>query len=108
MAYYMYQATYTSEAWKALIKKPVNRFDAVRPAIEKLGGKIEGAWFTFGEYDFVVIIEMPDNVCIGAWALAVAAGGAIKAAKTTPLITPSEGLAAMKRAGRAGYRPVKK
>jgi hypothetical protein len=28
---------------------------AVRPANRKLGGKIEAAWFSFGDYDVVII-----------------------------------------------------
>ena len=56
MPHYLFQAAYTAEAWKSLTRKPQNRFEAVRPAIEKLGGKIEGFWFTFGDYDLVGII----------------------------------------------------
>ena len=108
MAHYLFQGSYSSDSWKTLIKKPVNRFDAIRPAIEKLGGSIEGAWLAFGDYDIVLIAEMPDNVSAAAFALAVSAGGALKSFKTTALITPTEGLAAMKKAGNAGYRPPAK
>ena len=38
-------------------------------------------------------------------AIAVCAGGAVKAFKTTPLLSPEEGLEALKKAGSAGYRP---
>lgn len=105
MAHYLYQGAYTSDALKTLIKKPTNRFDIVRAAAEKLGGSIEGAWFSFGEYDFVVIVEMPDNVSAAAFSLACAAGGAVHSGKTTPLLSQQEGVAAMKRAATSGYRP---
>ena len=105
MAHYLYQGAYSSEALKTLIKKPTNRFDVVRGAVEKLGGSIEGAWFAFGEYDFVVVLDMPDNVSAAALSLAFAAGGALKSGKTTPLLSQQEGVAAMKRAGNTGYRP---
>ena len=105
MAHYLYQGAYTSDAVKTLIKKPTNRFEVVRRAVEKLGGRIEGAWFAFGEYDFVVILEMPDNVSAAALSLACAAGGAVHSGKTTPLLTQQEGVAAMKRAGTSGYLP---
>src|SRR5207244_4555666 len=82
MAHYLFQGTYSSDSWKTLIKKPVNRFDAIRPAIEKLGGSIEGAWLAFGDYDVVLIAEMPDNVSAAAFALAVAAAGSLKTFKT--------------------------
>jgi uncharacterized protein with GYD domain len=51
MPHYLQQIAYSIEGWKTLVKKPQNRIEAVRPAIEKLGGKIESAWFTFEDYD---------------------------------------------------------
>jgi uncharacterized protein with GYD domain len=104
MPYFLEQVAYTSEGWGALVKNPQNRIEAVRPAIEKLGGKIESAWFAFGEYDVVLILQMPDNVNAAAIAIAFAAGGACKSVKTTPLITIAEGVEAMKKAATAGYR----
>jgi uncharacterized protein with GYD domain len=105
MPHYLQQVAYTIEGWKALVKKPQNRIEAVRPVIEKLGGKIEGGWLTFGDYDVLLIIEMPSNVDITAIAMAFAAGGACKAVKTTPLLTLDEAVEAMKKAGKSGYRP---
>ena len=72
---------------------------------EHVGGKLHGAWFAFGEYDFVTILELPDNESMSAFALAVAAGGALRSGKTTPLMAIDEGLAAMKKAGATSYRP---
>ena len=77
---------------------------AVRPAIEKLGGKIESAWYAFGDYDVVLIVQMPSNVDAGAIAIAFAAGGACKAVKTTPLLTAEEAVEAMKKASGSEYR----
>ena len=84
---------------------PQNRLDAVRPAVEKLGGKIDSGWFAFGEYDLISIVQMPDNVSAAAFSLAATAGGAIKAIKTTPLLTLEEGMEAMKKATGTGYKP---
>ena len=105
MAKYLFQGSYTSEAWAAQVQNPQNRLDVVRPVIERLGGRIECAYLAFGEYDVVLIVEMPDNVSMAAFSLAAAAGGAVKAVKTTPLMTIEEGIEAMKKAGGAGYRP---
>lgn len=105
MARYLFQAAYTSEAWAALLRSPQNRIEAVRPAIEGLGGYMECAYFAFGEYDVVGIAEMPDNVSAAAFSLAVSAGGGVKAFKTTPLLTVEEAMEAMKKAAGAGYRP---
>ncbi len=79
--------------------------EQVRPVIEAAGCKILCYYYAFGEYDVVAIIEAPDNVSYSAIALAVAGGGALKAGKTTVLMTPEEGLEAMRRASSTGYRP---
>ena len=42
---------------------------------------------------------------IAAVAIAFAAGGAVKAAKTTPLMTVGEGLEALTKVGGADYQP---
>jgi uncharacterized protein with GYD domain len=89
-----------------MIKKPQDRVEAVRKAVEKLGGKVGSFWMTFGDYDLVGILEMPDNASAAAFAMAVAAGGACKNVKTTPLLSIQEGLEAMKKAGNSGYKPV--
>jgi uncharacterized protein with GYD domain len=105
MPYYMVQAAYTSEGWATLVKNPQNRAEAVRPAIEKAGGSLINWFWAFGDYDAVVIVEAPDNVTAASLAAAVAAGGATKAVKTTPLLTPEEGIEFLRRAGDSSYRP---
>ena len=105
MPLYMYQASYTSDAWEAQIKNPQNRIEQARPLIEAQGGKILGAYYAFGEYDLIMILEAPDNVSVSTLALAAAAGGAIKAQKTTMLMRIEEGIEAMRRASGTGYRP---
>lgn len=46
--------------------------------VEKLDGEIEGGWLAFGEYDVVLICQMPNNVSAAAFSMAGAAGGAAK------------------------------
>jgi len=105
MAYFLLQGAYTSESWKSLVNNPTDRVEVVRPIIEKLGGSVEGAWFAFGDYDVVLVMQMPDNVSAAAFSLAIAASGAFKAHMTTPLMTIADGVEAMKKAAGAGYRP---
>lgn len=104
MAYYMVQAAYTAEAIAAMVKKPEDRVAAIGPVVEKLGGKLKGMWFCFGDYDVVGIAEMPDNVSAAAFAFAISQGGKLRAVKTTPLLTSGEVIKALKKAGGAGYR----
>jgi uncharacterized protein with GYD domain len=104
MAHYMFQASFNAEAWSKMVREPQNREQAIRPVIEKLGGKLVGYWFAFGEADAVVIVQMPDNVSAAAASLAATAGGAIKSLKTTVLMSVDESMQAMRKAGAAGYR----
>lgn len=106
MATYLFQVAYSPSALGNLISHPQDRAEAVRKPIEKLGGKVIGFWLSFGDYDTVGIIEMPDNVAAAAFALAVAAGGSVKAQKTTPLLSIEDGVAAMKKAATSGYMPI--
>jgi uncharacterized protein with GYD domain len=101
---YLIEVAYTPEAWAAMVKQPQNRLEAVRPVVEKLGGRFEHAWLAFGEYDIVGVVELPDNTDAAAFAMAVYAGGAVKAFKTTPLLSVEEGVEAMRKAQEAGYR----
>lgn len=105
MAYYLLQGAYTAEVWATLLKNPVDRIEAVRPVIEKLGGSIESAWFAFGDYDLFVVYQMPDETSAAAFALAIAAGGVFKNARTTPLMSIKDGIEAMKKAAGSGYQP---
>jgi len=106
MPHYLQQVGYSQQGWEAVVANPQNRIEAVRPAIEKLGGKIESAWFSFGDYDIVVITEMPDNVSAAAIAMAFAAGGACKSVQTTPLISAEEAVQALQLARTCGYQPA--
>src|SRR2546423_1859288 len=106
MPFYLHQVSYTPEALARLIANPQDRFDAVRGPIEKLGGRVMNSYFAFGQYDAVLITEMPDTVSAAAIALAFAAGGALRTCQTTALLSNAEGLEAMRKAATCGYKPV--
>jgi len=105
MAHYLVQVAYTPEAWANLVANPHNRLEALKPVLKKLGAKFEAGWFAFGEYDVVAILNAPDNISAGAFAVAAAAGGAVKALKTTPLMSMEDGMEVLKKAAACGYKP---
>jgi uncharacterized protein with GYD domain len=104
MPSYLMQVSYTSQAWSNLLAHPEDRAEAVRPVIEKLGGKLTHSWYTFGDYDVVVIVEMPSNTDAAAFSVAASAGGAVRTIKTTPLLTAAEAMDAMRKASKSGYK----
>lgn len=106
MPHFLVQVAYNSDGTAAMVKEPQNRIEKVTPAIEALGGRVECGYFAFGDYDVVVVAEFPDNMSAAAFALAVGAGGAVSAYKTTPLLTPDEAVDAMKKATDSSYTPA--
>jgi uncharacterized protein with GYD domain len=110
MPLFLYQAAYTSESLAAQIKAPQDRLEvAARPIIEALGGRLIGGGYTFGEYDIIVLYDAPDATSAAALAAAVGAGGAVKAARTTQLLSGSEWIEALGKASTAAsvYRPAR-
>ncbi len=107
MAKYLVQLTYTPEAWAAQLKNPRSRVEAVQPLLERLGARFEATYMSFGEYDVIFIMDAPDNLSAAGIGMTVLAGGAVKAYRTTPLLTIEEGITAMKRGAEAAasYRP---
>lgn len=105
MALYMYQISYTSEAVASLIREPQDRVEAVRPMIEAMGGNVVTVGYTFGEYDALVVFEAPDDSAAASLALVVAGSGAIKAGKTTRLLSGQEWIGSLRKAQESSYRP---
>ena len=104
MALFLLQVSYTAEGWAAQLRHPQNRVELLKPVFDRLGGSMQQAWYTFGDYDVTAIMELPDNVSAAALSIAFAAGGALKSVKTTPLLTATEAMDAMKKASTSSYR----
>jgi len=108
MPQYLYQVAYTSESLAAQIKTPQDRLEVVGKQIsDAVGARILAGGYSYGEYDVSVIVDAPDDVSMAAVALAIAAGGAVRAAKTTPLLSGGQWVAALRKAPAvsAQYRP---
>ena len=105
MPSYMVQASYTAQGVSGLVKSPEDRTAALRPLVDGLGGKVESIHYAFGEFDVVLIVELPDAVAMAALSMAIGASGAVTNFKTTVLIPLSEGVEAARKAGSIGYRP---
>lgn len=110
MPQYLYQLAYTSESLAAQIKNPQDRLELVgKQLVDAVGAHIVGGGYSFGEYDISIIADAADDVTRAAVALAIAAGGAVKAAKPTSLLSGPQWVAALKKAPAvsAKYQPAK-
>lgn len=102
MSRYLFQASYTSESWTAQIASQANIVDRVTPLVTACHGSLESVYYAFGDYDAVLVLDFPTPEDAAAFSLAVSAGGSVRSAKTTPLLTVEEGIAAMRAAATAG------
>lgn len=107
MPRYLFQAAYTTDSWATQVKNQPDPLARIRPLVEACGGKLESLFYAFGDYDLVLITDMPDDESAAAISLAAAAGGSLRSAQTTKLLTVEEGLNAMRKAEEAGkvYAP---
>jgi uncharacterized protein with GYD domain len=62
---------------------------AAAQAIESVGGTVEAFYFTFGDDDFYIIADLPDNVSSSVGSVVTNASGAVKV-KAVVLVTPEE------------------
>src|SRR5260370_34523014 len=62
MPKYLVQGSYTAEGAKGLRKDGGSKRRQVAEALLKeAGGKLDAFYFTFGETDFAIIADLPDN-----------------------------------------------
>jgi uncharacterized protein with GYD domain len=106
MPQYLLQVAYTPESLAAQMKNPQDRIEVVSKQLaESVGVKISAGGYSFGEYDIAIIMEAADDTTMAAVVIALAAGGALKASRTTPLLSGAQWIAAMKKAPSITYTP---
>ena len=90
MPKYLFHGSYTKEGLKGFLKEGGSkRREATKQLIESVGGTLEAYYFAFGENDFYVIADVPDNKRAAAGSLVASASGTVKA-RTVVLLTPEE------------------
>jgi uncharacterized protein with GYD domain len=90
MPRYLVNASYSPDGVKGVLKTGgTARANAVKSAVEGLGGTMHSFDFAFGGADAIVLVELPDNVAAAALGLAVSSTG-LAAVTTTVLLTPAE------------------
>ena len=90
MAKYLFTGKFTAQGGKGVMGEGGSaRVQAVSALVASLGGRLESYHFAFGEDDYVVIAELPDNVAAAAAGMAVSSSGAVSN-RTVVLLTPEE------------------
>jgi uncharacterized protein with GYD domain len=81
-----------------MISSPEDREAAIAKVVEKAGGKLLSYYVTFGDDDWLVIIDCLNNEVALSIAAVAAAGGSVTDTKTTVAMTTKEAMAAFKGA----------
>ena len=77
-----------ARAIQGMVKSPEDRTQVVSKLMKSVGGKLLSYYVTFGEYDWLLIAEAPDEQAISAAVLTAAAGGGVTDLRTTVAMTP--------------------
>jgi uncharacterized protein with GYD domain len=94
MPIFVTQGRYSESAIKAMLVRPEDRAAAVAKLIEKAGGHLIDYYVLFGEYDWMVIYEVPSGKEAAAIVLTAIGAGAVTGTKTRLAMTTIEAKAA--------------
>ena len=97
--HYLIQAKFSDQAWIAMTREPQDRAKLLTAVVAQLGGTVTNYWFSFGDFDAVVVVELPDDISAEALQIAGLAGGGFSSLKTTSLLTTEQAQEAMRKAG---------
>lgn len=103
MPKYLFHGTYTPEGYRGLLAEGgCGRIEAARQALASAGGSLESFYFSCGEHDFYITVNLPDY----ATALAVTLAGNVSGTfsiRATELLTAEQVDEAV--AHRVDFRP---
>jgi len=95
MALYLMLTTLTSEGRKTLEERP-ERIKEVNEEVEKMGVKILQQYAVLGPYDFVNILDAPNNKAISKVAVELGSRGTIQTI-TLPIMPVDDFIEAVKK-----------
>jgi uncharacterized protein with GYD domain len=104
-AKYVVLFSFTGETAKRFVAQPSDRATVVRGLAESAGGRVESYYWMFGQYDGLVIFELPGSQAAAALSLAVTGSGAFTRFETHELIEAADLAQIAKRARQISYRP---
>jgi uncharacterized protein with GYD domain len=103
MQKYLFYGSYTPEGYKGLLVEGGSaRIGAAKQALQSVGGSLEAFYYSNGEQDFYIIVNLPNNISSMAITLAGNVSGTFSI-RSVALLTPEEMDAAVKM--RVDFRP---
>jgi uncharacterized protein with GYD domain len=77
MATYILLSSLTSDGIQTVKKNP-KRIREVNDEIEQLGGTVKAQWATLGQYDFVNVVEVPNEQVMARISLELGGRGTVR------------------------------
>ncbi len=99
MPLYIMLSTLTDDGMETLHEHP-RRIKEVNEEVEKMGARVIEQWAVLGPYDFVNLVEAPDNQTIARVSVALGARGTVKL-MTLPAIPIDEFIASLEAGAEA-------
>src|ERR1700676_4348683 len=101
MSLYITQGRYTREAVQGMLATPEEREKAAAQLFESVGGKLLSYYVTFGTYDWLIVLEAPNETAVTAALISAAAGGGVWDVTTTVAMTTADFKKALKLGAKA-------
>ena len=90
MPKYLFYGSYTTEGYQGLMKEGgSSRIEVSKRALGSVGGSLESFYYSNGEQDFYIIVNLPDHVVSTAVTLIGNASSTFRI-RAVPLLTPEE------------------
>ena len=105
MPKYLVEGRYTTDGLTGLVREDASRRRAdIATTIESAGGKLEALYFAFGDADFYIIFDVPDNISAAALSVVANQSGFVTS-KIIVLMTADEMDEAFKKAMNIHFLP---
>ncbi len=101
MEHYLIRITYASHAWSAWLQEPHSCESKVKNLAEKLGGKLLQYWWSHGEFDKLIILQMPNRATMESFSEYLNSMGGFSDYRVTSLLLDEEAMKAI----HAGLKP---
>ena len=105
MPKYAFLFSLKQETIAGMMQRPGDRAAAVRETAEAAGGSIEAYYWMFGQYDGMIIADLPDSKSAAAVSVAVVSSGALADLETHELFDAKEVTGILEQAKDVTYGP---
>ncbi len=102
---YVTMFQYQPAALKLMVERPEDRGAIVSQAAESLGGRVVGYYWVLGDFDGLVIFDLPDGTAAAAVQLVMAGTGAVRHVETHEIFPGDTIPELLQQTARVSYLP---